>query len=84
MSTIQLTPTQHAILSHAIAHTDGKIEWFPDNIKGGARQKVLGGLFNRLKEAAEATAVAEPSVLYGAATCLDLTNAPSGLGDGGR
>ena len=48
MSTIQLTPTQHAILSHAIAHTDGKIEWFPDNIKGGARQKVLGGLFNRV------------------------------------
>ena len=47
MSTIQLTPTQHAILSHAIAHTNGKVEWFPDNIKGGARQKVLNGLFNR-------------------------------------
>ncbi|QTD44985.1 DUF3489 domain-containing protein [Ottowia testudinis] len=43
----QLTPTQHAILSHAIQHSDGRIEWFPDNVKGGARQKVIDGLFNR-------------------------------------
>jgi uncharacterized protein YukJ len=28
-------------------HTSGKIDWFPDNIKGGARKKVLDGLFNR-------------------------------------
>ena len=41
MTTSQLTPTQHAILAHAIEHTDGQIEWFPDNIKGGARKKVL-------------------------------------------
>ena len=47
MTTSQLTPTQHAILAHAIEHTDGQIEWFPDNIKGGARKKVLDGLFNR-------------------------------------
>ena len=47
MSTIQLTPAQHAILAYAIEHTGGKIEWFPDNIKGGARTKVLEGLFNR-------------------------------------
>ena len=47
MSTIQLTPAQHAILAYAIEHTGGKIEWFPDNIKGGARKKVLDGLFNR-------------------------------------
>lgn len=47
MSTIQLTPAQHAILAYAIEHTAGKIEWFPDNIKGGARTKVLEGLFNR-------------------------------------
>ena len=47
MTTIQLTPAQHAILAYAIEHTDGKIEWFPDNIKGGARTKVLEGLFNR-------------------------------------
>ena len=44
---IQLTPAQHAILAHAHQHTDGKITWFPDNIKGGARKKVLDGMFNR-------------------------------------
>ena len=47
MSTITLTATQHAMLAHAIHHTDGRIDWFPENIKGGARQKVLQGLFNR-------------------------------------
>ena len=46
MST-QLTATQQSILAHAHQHTAGKIEWFPENIKGGARQKVLDGLFNR-------------------------------------
>ncbi len=45
--TITLTATQQTILDHAHQHTDGKIEWFPENIKGGARQKVLDGLFNR-------------------------------------
>ena len=44
---VQLTPAQHAILAYAIEHTGGKIVWFPDNIKGGARKKVLDGLFNR-------------------------------------
>ncbi|WP_197387960.1 DUF3489 domain-containing protein [Ralstonia pseudosolanacearum] len=47
MTTQQLTPTQHAILAHAVQHTSGKIEWFPDNIKGGARKKVLEGLVKR-------------------------------------
>lgn len=45
--TTQLTPTQHAILSHAHQHNDGKIDWFPDNLKGGARTKVLEGLARR-------------------------------------
>ena len=45
--TIQLTPAQHAILAYAHQHTEGKIVWFPDNIKGGARSKVLAGLVNR-------------------------------------
>lgn len=45
--TIQLSPTQHAVLAHAAQNTNGKITWFPDNVKGGARQKVLTGLFNR-------------------------------------
>lgn len=42
-----LTPAQHAILTHAHQHTQGKIEQFPDHIKGGARQKVLDGLLKR-------------------------------------
>jgi len=47
MSTITLNPTQHAMLAYAIHHTQGRIDWFPENVKGGARQKVLQGLFNR-------------------------------------
>ena len=47
MTTTQLTPAEHAILAYALEHTGGKINWFPDNIKGGARKKVLDGLFNR-------------------------------------
>jgi len=47
MSTTQLTPAQHAILAKAINTSAGKIDWFPDNIKGGARKKVLDGMFNR-------------------------------------
>ena len=46
--TIQLSHTQHAVLAHAAQNTNGKITWFPDNVKGGARQKVLTGLFNRV------------------------------------
>ncbi len=42
-----LTPAQHAILACAHNHSEGKIVWFPDNIKGGARKKVLDGMFNR-------------------------------------
>ena len=47
MTTTQLTPAQHAILAKAINTSAGKIEWFPENIKGGARKKVLDGMFNR-------------------------------------
>jgi len=47
MSTTPLTPAQHAILAHAVHQADGKIDWFPEHIKGGARQKVLDGMFNR-------------------------------------
>ncbi len=43
----QLTPAQHAILTFAHQHTEGKISWFPENIKGGARKKVIDGLFKR-------------------------------------
>ncbi len=44
---IALNPTQTAVLTHAIDHMQGKVEWFPENIKGGARQKVIEGLFKR-------------------------------------
>jgi hypothetical protein len=47
MSTIQLTDTQKAVLTHAIEHTAGRVEWFPENLKGGARKKVLDGLISR-------------------------------------
>jgi Protein of unknown function (DUF3489) len=47
MTAAALTPTQHAILSHALDHADGRVEWFPSNIHGGARQKVLAGLAKR-------------------------------------
>jgi len=43
----QLTPAQHAILAYAVNHADGKIDWFPPNINGGARKKVLNSLFQR-------------------------------------
>lgn len=43
----ELTETQQIILLHAHQHAEGKIVWFPEHIKGGARQKVLDGLFNR-------------------------------------
>ena len=45
--TIQLNPTQQDVLTYAVENANGKITWFPDNVKGGARQKVLAGLFNR-------------------------------------
>jgi hypothetical protein len=44
---ITLNGTQTAVLTHAIDHTQGKVEWFPDTIKGGARKKVIEGLFTR-------------------------------------
>ena len=44
---LQLTSAQQAILAYAHQYTEGKITWFPENIKGGARKKVIDGLFNR-------------------------------------
>ena len=45
--TTQLSPSQQLILDHAAQTNDGKLDWFPDTIKGGARKKVLDSLFNR-------------------------------------
>ena len=42
-----LTPTQREILVHALDHHAGQILWFPQQIKGGARKKVLDGLSSR-------------------------------------
>jgi hypothetical protein len=47
MGTTQLTTTQTQVLLHALDHNSGRIDWFPDSVKGGARKKVLDGLFNR-------------------------------------
>ncbi len=47
MTTIQLTHTQTQVLQYALDHNDGHVVWFPESVKGGARKKVLDGLFNR-------------------------------------
>ena len=47
MTTTQLTATQIQVLQHALDDTDGRIDWFPDSVKGGARKKVLDAMFNR-------------------------------------
>lgn len=47
MTNFKLTPTQHAVLTYAIDHTDGRIVWFPESVNGGARQKVLQAMSKR-------------------------------------
>lgn len=44
---VKLTDTQRRVLEHAAEQPEGRLAWFPDSVKGGARQKVLDGLFNR-------------------------------------
>ncbi len=46
-TTTKLTDTQHQVLTHAADQPDGRIVWFPDGVKGGARQKVIAGLINK-------------------------------------
>ena len=43
----KLSAPQQQILNHAAVNTDGKLVWFPETLKGGARKKVLDSLFNR-------------------------------------
>ena len=43
----KLTDTQRQLLEHAAQNTGGKIDWFPDKLKGGARNMVLDALFKR-------------------------------------
>jgi hypothetical protein len=47
MTTTPLTPSQHAILAHALGFHDGRLVWFPDGVKGGARKKVLDAMSSR-------------------------------------
>ncbi|MDO3530836.1 DUF3489 domain-containing protein [Ralstonia pseudosolanacearum] len=54
-TSIKLTDTQRQVLEHAADQPDGRLNWFPDNVKGGARQKVLDGLFNKALITRDAT-----------------------------
>ena len=47
LPTAQLRASQQQILNLAAVNTDGKLVWFPETLKGGARKKVLDSLFNR-------------------------------------
>ena len=42
-----LTPTQRAILDYAVDNTEGRLDWFPLNLRGGAQAKVLKALHDR-------------------------------------
>ena len=44
---MKLTDTQTLILNTAIEASNGQLSWFPDNLKGGARDKVLGSLLRQ-------------------------------------
>ncbi len=44
---MKLTDTQALILNTAIQSSGGQLSWFPDNLKGGARDKVLGSLLRQ-------------------------------------
>lgn len=45
--TSTLSPTQQAILTHAVDHANGKLVWYPESLKGGALNKVLESLLKR-------------------------------------
>jgi len=47
MTRTALTDTQRLVLEHAADQPDGRLAWFPDNVKGGARKKVIEGLCNK-------------------------------------
>jgi hypothetical protein len=44
---LNLTTIQRQVLMHALEHTQGRIDWFPDHIKGGARRLIMKGLQNK-------------------------------------
>ena len=42
-----MSPKAAQVLQHAALHTEGRLLWFPQNLKGGAKAKVLGSLSKR-------------------------------------
>lgn len=44
---IQLTETQRQVLDYAANQAEGHISWYPEGVRGGARKKVITGLFNK-------------------------------------
>ena len=46
-TTIQLTNTQRQVLERAAEQPDGRLGWFPDHVQGGARKKVIEGLWKK-------------------------------------
>lgn len=47
MTRTTLTETQRLVLEHAAEQPDGRLTWFPDHVKGGARKKVIDGLCHK-------------------------------------
>ncbi len=45
--TAALSATQTQVLQHAALTTEGRLLWFPENLKGGAKAKVLSSLSKR-------------------------------------
>ena len=43
-ATAQLSASQQQILNHAAVNTDGKLVWFPETLKGGAKAKAIESL----------------------------------------
>ena len=52
---IKLSDTQKLILKRASKTADGKLTWFPNTLKGGARTKVIDALLNRALITADGT-----------------------------
>ena len=46
-TSIKLSDTQKQILKRAAKTADGKLVWFPETLKGGARKKVIDALLTR-------------------------------------
>ncbi len=60
---IKLTATPQAILNYAHEHTAGRIDWFPETLKGGAKAKTIesmvkAGLISQKKRSTVMTKVA--------------------------